>query len=369
MKKVILLILLLCLTTSCSLVRPLINDQESTAPETTEQTKTPQTSENPNTTITSGTNDTPATTESPIIPDNQHLITLYFQSDSDEYHALTQEIIKIDTNIEGRTFRMTTALDGIRIELQEVKYVPEFQSYEVVDKELFVIEHSETNKAYEFSVNIDSTIPRYRLLISKNDYSKVFYLADSGEEAYNVLEIKKTEVSYQPPSWDIYIDLAASLSAVLIVNENQSLNYDLGWIVVSATLSSFYQNELLAHTSDRNYGYMMVDSSVVKELLKIMYHSDYMDAFDQEIEHVNIFVKDREPMLDVKYMEYDETFKFTRTDIMMKDDKTVIATIYLTDIHFQTDYIAKITFSLVDKPNLNELSNYEIKDVQINKQN
>lgn len=117
------------------------------------------------------------------------LITLYADSESEDYKSLKGKTENIKTGIDPESssgcFKFVSQKNGVKVRLEAIMWSPIVDDFEVTDT-VFEIS-TEKDKIYEFDCYVTETIPDYRLVAEYGEMKATYYLAMDGYEVVTKL--------------------------------------------------------------------------------------------------------------------------------------------------------------------------------------
>lgn len=123
--------------------------------------------------------------------DNDLLITLYPEQDSNEFQNLTGEIKLIETSYfygaDAPSFRFVASRDGVKVRLEVIRWSDLVNDFEPYDKDFEIT--TEKGKIYEFMCFRAETIPEYRLVAEYNGKKAEYNMVMDGFGVVNELQM------------------------------------------------------------------------------------------------------------------------------------------------------------------------------------
>ncbi len=264
--------------------------------------------------------------------------------------------------------RLTVPQDGVTLSYQYLEYIPWLNTFRILSE---TNHNLEKGKIYVLDVDY-RTIPEYRIVATKGNQEVVWYLTDSGESPYNVVEVEaETFVDHSFFEDSHYFTLAKAIAyqSVMRYDNNEDIeNSHSAWLALASALSINWEDELREHRSliEGNEDYMAVETWIVETLLSAMYPKNWEKYMADPLEEYVIQVDGRHEKYDIAYLEYSSLFPIDNIEYQQRSDGSHSVKISLLNRFTEYYYTVNVVFDLVDDVNYRNLLNYEVKSVDLN---
>ena len=298
--------------------------------------------------------------------DNDLLITLYPEQDSNEFQNLTGKIKLIETNYfygaDAPSFRFVAPRDGVKVRLEVIRWSDLVNDFEPYDKDFEIT--TEKGKIYEFMCSRAETIPEYRLVAEYNGKKAEYYMAMDGFGIVNELQMVAEDGEFEEITEDSAFYNLCVARAVSDVFYNDRLIKDVPEVVYEtmAYAVSLNQFELEGEDYINMIGLTQWEADVY---LNAMYPS--FKGKSPELPEDSSFVA-AHFSTGKKYLVTPQLFeKFCTTEfygVEENDDGTYSVKIRVDDYRSPgVDFERQRGIAVIVKPDVNNPFGYVITDV------
>ena len=295
--------------------------------------------------------------------DNELLITLYPEQDSNEFQNLTGKIKLIETSYfygaDAPSFRFVAPRDGVKVRLEVIRWSDLVNDFEPYDKDFEIT--TEKEKIYEFMCYRTETIPEYRLVAEYKNKKAEYYMVMDGFGVVNELQMVAEDGEFAEITEDSAFYNLCVARAVSNVFYNDRFIKDIPEVVYEtmAYAVSLNQFELEGEDYINMIGLTQWEADVY---LNAMYPS--FKGKSPELPKDSSFVV-AHFSTGKKYLVTPQLFeKFCTTEfygVEENDDGTYSVKIRIDD--YRTEPAIEIGLAVIVKPDANNPFGYVITDV------
>lgn len=298
--------------------------------------------------------------------DNDLLITLYPEDESNEYQELKGKLEHIETNIYigeyGGSFRFISPKNGVKVSLEAVLWSSVMGDFEPRNM-VFEIS-TEKDKIYEFMCYRAETIPEYRLVAEYNGKKAEYYMVMDGFGVVNELQMVAEDGEFAEITEDSAFYNLCVARAVSDVFYNDRLIKDVPEVVYETMAYAVTLNHIKFEGEDY-VGMFGMSTWVADAYLNAMYPTFKGKA--PELPEDSSFV-DAHYSTGMKYLVAPQTFEeFCTTEfygVEENDDGTYSVKIRVDDYRAPgVEFERQRGIAVIVKPDANNPFGYVITNV------